>query len=351
MFDISILVPVFNEEKFLENFFDSLLKQSTEEYLIEIIFIDGNSQDLTMEKLKKIKEKINSKKDLWEIKILTNKKKLIASSLNLGLKESSGTYILRLDVHSELSNSYIIDVITLLKENSSNYCNVGGKTIAKGYDQNSRIFAKALSSKWVLGGAQFRYSNKLVEVDTLFPGAWLREDLNAVKGWNEEWVVNEDTELNSRLKNVTKKNILMNPQITINYFPRNKYNDLIVQYFRYGYWRMKTANAHKNSIRMSHLLPLGTLFYLFLIIVIGLIDFKLLLLFLMTTIIVYSFYLFILSIAIYKNLKETFKGILSIVAIQLPWIAGSLRGYLDFGFPIKGYYFLIEKMIRNLKGI
>lgn len=345
MCEISILVPVYNEELFIESFYNSLSKQKDIcREKVEILFIDGNSTDKTLLKLKNL----NKNNTGFSIKILHNVKRYISSALNIGLKASTGNYIIRLDVHSTISEDYISKIYNQLIENSTEYCNVGGRTNAKGYDKTSMIVSKALSSKWVLGGAQFRYSKKKMEVDTLFPGAWLKGDLLKVGGWDENWLINEDAELNCRLRKITNKKIILDPDIVVDYFPRNTLEKLGKQYFNYGFWRIKTAKKHEESVRYSHLIPLFSLFTLMIFILLVSINIKLFYLFLLFTLILYFIYLMIISIKIFEN-KEIVVGMATIFVIHFTWILGAFKGYFVFGFPLKGYSLLLKKITRKWK--
>lgn len=341
MYEISILVPVYNEESFIETFYNSLLNQKNlSRQHVEIIFIDGNSTDDTLLKLKRLRQ-VDTE---FTIKILHNAKRYIASSLNIGLKESKGKYIIRLDVHSTFSEDYISQVYKQLDKHSAEYCNFGGRTNAKGFDKMSAIVSKALSNKWVIGGAEFRYSKKRVEVDTLFPGAWLREDLMKVGGWDEDWLINEDVELNCRLRKITNKKIMLDPDIVIDYFPRNTLKKLGKQYFNYGYWRIKTAKKHGESIRLSHLIPLVFLAVFLFFILLVTVDVWLFAMFLLSCIVFYFTYLLILSVLVFEK-KEFIAGMAAIFVIQFTWILGAFKGYVVYGFPLKGYYLLIKKQL------
>ncbi|WP_434399771.1 glycosyltransferase family 2 protein [Planococcus sp. 11815] len=343
MYNISVLVPVFNEEPFIESLYHSLLKQKNiSRQKVEVIFIDGDSTDNTLEKL----NKLNENNTEFTIKILHNAKRYIASSLNVGLQASRGQYIIRLDVHSTIPEDYLSRIYDQLDKHSAEYCNFGGRTNAKGYDKTSSIVSKAVSNKWVIGGAEFRYSKKRIEVDTLFPGAWLREDLLKVGGWDEDWLINEDVELNCRLRKATHKTIVLDPDIVIDYFPRNTLKKLAKQYFNYGYWRIKTAKKHEESIRLSHLVPLVFLFMLVISILLAIVDTGLVSLFLLFNIVFYLAFLWVLSTKIFEK-KEIFVGMSIIAVIQLTWILGAFKGYVVFGFPLNGYYNLIKKQFNG----
>lgn len=343
MYEISVVVPVYNEEKFIETFYRSLLKQENlQRDKVEVLFIDGNSTDGTLRMLEALRQEDSG----FRIRILPNEKRHISAALNIGLEKSAGNYIIRLDVHSAIPTDYISRIYRELAANSSEYCNFGGRTNAKGYDNTSTIVAKALSSKWVIGGAQFRYAKQKMEVDSIFPGAWLKTDLQAIGGWDEHWIINEDAELNFRLRKATNKKIVLDPDIVIHYFPRNTLKKLAKQYFNYGFWRAKTAKRHEESMRLSHLLPLFSLMFLLFSITLAFVHFQLFSYFLFTALVAYVVFLMAIAHAIFDK-KERLLGMAAIFVIQSTWILGAFKGYIVFGFPLKGYSRLLIKLLAS----
>ncbi len=99
MIKISVIIPIYNGEKFISKCIDNVLEQSLKE--IEIILIDDCSTDKTPEILKAYQSKQN-------IKIITNKHNLgPAISRNLGLELAAGEYIHFLDSDDLLKNNLV----------------------------------------------------------------------------------------------------------------------------------------------------------------------------------------------------------------------------------------------------
>ena len=85
---ISVLIPCYNAEKFIQRSIDSVLSQSYSE--LELVIVDDGSTDSTA----KI---INSYQDS-RIKIISLESNLgIVKALNIGLDACRGTYIARMD--------------------------------------------------------------------------------------------------------------------------------------------------------------------------------------------------------------------------------------------------------------
>tara|TARA_B100000315_G_C14378744_1_gene496426 strand:- start:57 stop:707 length:651 start_codon:yes stop_codon:yes gene_type:complete len=100
-FKISVVIPVYNAEKYIGRCIRSLLKQTIDKKLLEIIVVNDKSSDNSLTEIKKYKSK--------NIKIFNNKNNLgLPKSLNIGIKKSTGTLIVRVDaddwIHSDFLN-------------------------------------------------------------------------------------------------------------------------------------------------------------------------------------------------------------------------------------------------------
>ena len=87
MTDISIIVPIYNAEKFINKCVDSLLNQTKKE--IELILINDGSTDNTHNILKKYNDK--------RIKYFKNKNQGIGKTRNFGIEKATGKYIMFVD--------------------------------------------------------------------------------------------------------------------------------------------------------------------------------------------------------------------------------------------------------------
>ena len=92
--NVSIVIPVLNEEKYIENCLDSLLSQQYPREHIEILLIDGNSDDNTVSIIKNYTDRYSF------IKLYSNPNKTVQYALNIGIKKATGEYIVRMDAHA-----------------------------------------------------------------------------------------------------------------------------------------------------------------------------------------------------------------------------------------------------------
>ena len=86
---VSVIIPVYNAEKYLEQCLESLLNQTLKE--IEIICVDDGSEDRSVEIIEKFSEKD------CRISLLRQKNSYAGVARNNGLNASTGKYVIFLD--------------------------------------------------------------------------------------------------------------------------------------------------------------------------------------------------------------------------------------------------------------
>lgn len=96
---ISIIIPVYNTEKYLERCLRSVIEQNFED--LEIICVDDGSTDNSLSILKKIAIRDS------RVKIIHQNNKGLASARNNALKIATGEYVLFVDSDDELENNAI----------------------------------------------------------------------------------------------------------------------------------------------------------------------------------------------------------------------------------------------------
>ena len=88
---ISIIIPVYNVEKYIVQCINSALHQDLSENEYEILIIDDESPDHSVDLIRKKFDNIPS------IKIISQKNKGLGGARNTGIKNASGEYLLFLD--------------------------------------------------------------------------------------------------------------------------------------------------------------------------------------------------------------------------------------------------------------
>jgi glycosyltransferase involved in cell wall biosynthesis len=244
--DVSVLIPVYNEEAHLGRAAAAMLDQDFDG-TIEFLFVDGRSTDASREILTDV-----ASRDA-RVRMLDNPARGTTAALNIGLQAARGEIVARMDAHTYYPRAYLAVGVRRLRDGDA--LNVSGPALATGAGGWSDAVALALNGAFGTGGAAFRHAqDEEFEVDSGFAGVWLRATLVDAGGWDEEWVADEDFELASRLRKAGGTLVCV-PAMAASYIPRDTLAGLARQYWRYGYFRPMTARRHPESMRRSHAAP------------------------------------------------------------------------------------------------
>lgn len=320
---ISIIIPCRNEEKYIAKCLNSIIAQDYPIDNLEVLVVDGISQDKTVQVIKSYNEQPLS------IKILKNPKKITPCAFNLGIKYSKADIIMIMGAHSAYEKDYISKCIKYL--NKYNVDNVGGISIALPGNEEilANSIALAISHPFGVGNAYFRIGSKEPKyVDTVFGGCYKKEVFEKIGLFNEKLIRNQDLEFNLRLKKAGGK-ILLVPDIISHYYARSTLRALAKNNFSNGFWVIYSTKFAKMPFSVRHLIP-----FFFLISLIGS--------FILSFIYKYFLYLFSLELLIYLivniffSLKISFQRgfkyfipvILSFATLHFSYGFGSLWGFI-----------------------
>lgn len=249
---VTVVMPVFDEGRFIERSLKSVLAQTYPPDRLEIFVVDGMSSDGT----RQLAEQIARTSEL--VRVFENPARIIPTALNLGMLYARGDVIVRVDGHTEIPPDYVERCVTELHRNGA--MGVGGALEIVGETWLSRGIAVAQSSFMGAGNVAYRrrYPGRQY-VDTVPYAAYQREVIEKTGGWDERLIRHEDYEFNSRLREAGGK-LLYVPEITARYFCRDTLQSLWKQYFRYGYWKGRVARERPKVLAVRHLAPITLVF-------------------------------------------------------------------------------------------
>jgi len=325
---VSIIIPARNEEKFIKRCVESFLNCDYPGELIEVIVVDGMSEDRTREIVTEISERDD------RVLLVDNERKITPVAMNLGIKASKGDYIFFSGAHSEMPSDYVSKCIKHAIESGAD--NVGGvmKTEPRVKSAVGIAISKVLSSPLGVGGAKFRTGvSKPTEVDTVPFGCYKREVFERIGYFNEKLVRNQDIEFNLRLKRAGGKIILF-PDIELTYYSRSTFKELWKNNFGNGFWVVAAKRYAKVPYSTRHLVPLAFVAFLLLGPIISLVAsfFSFIYLFLLAIYFV-AVILFSFAHAMQAKKKHVFfAAIVSYPVLHISYGVGSLLGFLSFIF-------------------
>ena len=162
-----------------------------------------------------------------------------------------------------------------------------------------------------MGGVAFRQGLTGGEfVDTLAFGAYKREVLEELGGYDEELVRNQDDEFNFRLIQNGGK-IWLDPSINSKYFPRTSFVKLFKQYFQYGFYKIRVMQKRRGIASLRHLVPALFIIAIITVLIYSLYGITI------PAILLGASYTALMIISIFIELLKTPKNILSIFLLPI----------------------------------
>ena len=243
--EVTVIIPVLNEEKYIKGCLDSLLRQTFPLERTECLIIDGCSDDSTVEICEEYADKA-------PIRILKNEMRKTTYALNMGIAEARGKYIIRLDAHADFAPDYIEKCVHYL-ESKPEIENVGGIAVTVGRGKMGSAIADMLSTKFGVGGSSFRTGGEGY-VDTVPFGAFRKELFDKIGLFNHNLPRSEDNDINARIRAAGGK-IWLAKDIEFTYYCRDTVPGILKMALQNGNALFRTLKENKKAMSIRHFIP------------------------------------------------------------------------------------------------
>ena len=242
---VSVVMPVLNEERHLAAAVREVLDQAYPGEL-EVILAVGPSQDRTGEIARGLAADPR-------VKVVDNPAGRTPYALNAGIAAARFDIVVRVDGHGELGVGYIRRAVEILEATGA--ANVGGVMDAQGTTPFEEAVAFVYRSRFGLGGAAFHQGDVPAgPAETVFLGAFRKEALLAVGGFDESMHRAQDWELNHRLRQ-SGRLVWFTPELRVTYRPRSTLRALARQMFETGQWRREVVRRYPTTASLRYLAP------------------------------------------------------------------------------------------------
>jgi len=246
---VSVIIPCYNEERFIGKTLNNLATQyPCEAY--EIIIVDGDSEDDTREVINDFQR---AHPELF-IKLVRNPQRSIPKALNLGIGAASGEVIARMDAHAVPSAGYIRQCVSVLIDGDAEVVGMPCLVQPGSDSAMAHAIALAVSHPFGIGDARYRLGagRALQEaVDTVAFACFRKSLWSRLGGYDETLLTNEDYDFNYRAR-LRGDRVVLNRSEHCDYFARDTLSKLIAQYRRYGGWKARMIKQHPRSVRVRH---------------------------------------------------------------------------------------------------
>jgi len=259
---VSVIVPVFNEERNIRDCLSKLRAQTYPRERVEILVVDGMSTDSTRDVVREIQSCPNLGKESSEdqngdspfLQLVDNPNRQRSSALNIGIRRAKGDVIIRIDARTVAAENYLEKCVRTLIETGAD--NVGGVQKPLPDTQLSancgrraltaQAIGIAMSHPFGVGNAHFRLGRKSGYVDSVYLGCFRRGVFDKIGLFDEESpIITEDSDINYRIRKAGGK-VYLNKDIIAYYRSRDSFKEFRSQYFFYGELRAGYFFKHKT---------------------------------------------------------------------------------------------------------
>lgn len=330
---LSVICPIYNEEKYIVAFLDSVLQQDFSRDDMEVLLVDGMSRDKTRLIISQYIEKYPF------LRLLDNPERTAPCAMNVGIQEANGDVIIRLDAHALYPSNYFSTLVFKLYELNADNIGCILNTDVLNKTPKTLAIREVLSNRFGVGNSSFRTGvTSACEVDTVPFGCWRREVFQKYGLYDKRLVRNQDIELNKRIKR-GGGHIFIIPDISCTYLARETFKALAKNNYGNGKWNILTVYYTKyfSSLSVRHFIPLAFVLSLLLPIVLMLINVWFGVLSLMA-LGAYLMTLSCVSFTIWKTKRlNVFYLLMSFLTLHLSYGWGSLIGIFKVvGLKIQG---------------
>ena len=245
---VSVVIPARNAERTIRKTLRAALSQDYQGDLEVIVAVAvGSGNDTTAEIVRR---------EFPQVRVIPNPRRIIPSGLNRAIEAARYDVIVRCDAHAAFPPGYVRSVVLDL-ERTGAAC-VGGMQVPVGSGFFSKAVALSISSPLGSGNSYYKVGGQTGPVDTVYLGAYSRSALDAVGRYDESLPVNEDYELNWRIRQ-SGGTVWLDPELKVEYQPRATLRELAGQYWRYGLWKARMLRRNPMSVRARQIAPPFTL--------------------------------------------------------------------------------------------
>jgi glycosyltransferase involved in cell wall biosynthesis len=244
---LSVVIPCRNERQHIEACVLSILRQELPDGGLEVIIVDGLSDDGTREILKRLAS------EHPELHVVDNPRRITPCAMNAGIGKARGQFVAILGAHCQYADNYLHTCMALLHEHPEVSC-VGGPAVSMGRGRFGQAVAAAMSHTVGVGNAKHRHPSYEGYAEGACYPVFRKKVFEKVGLYDEMLIRNQDDELNYRLAKQGEK-VFISPRARYTYFIRETPYKLFRQYFDYGYWRVAVLRKHRLPASLRQIVP------------------------------------------------------------------------------------------------
>ena len=247
MMKISFIIVAYNAAGSMGALLEDLLAQTIAHEQIEALLVDSASTDATRRIMLDFAEKAP-----FDVLVLDNPKRWLASGINVALRAATGDAVIRLDAHARIPKDFLENNLRALErgEDIVGGCVFGG-TPNGAWES---VLRTVDTSRFCGGAAPFRNGGQARYVDTLAYALYRREVYDKVGLYDERLRRTEDNDMHYRMRMAGYK-FYFSPEIVSYHAARATMRGQLRQKWGNGYWIGRTMRIQPRCFAPRHLVP------------------------------------------------------------------------------------------------
>jgi len=244
---ISFIIVAYNAAGSMGALLDDLLAQTIAHEQIEALLVDSASTDATRQLMLDF-----AKTAPFDVKVLDNPKRWLASGINVALAAATGDAVIRLDAHARIPRDFLENNLRALAlgEDIVGGCVAGGKPNTAW----ENVLRTVDTSRFCGGAAPFRNGGEARYVDTLAYALYRREVYEKVGLYDERLRRTEDNDMHYRMRAAGYR-FYFSPDIISYHAARSTMRGQLRQKWGNGYWIGRTMRIQPRCFAPRHLIP------------------------------------------------------------------------------------------------
>lgn len=245
---VSVVIPVRNEELYLEECLDSVLAALEPLAGSEILVVDGESTDATPAIIARYQQRRSG------LRRIPNPHRVTPAAFNLGIRAASAPMIAIVSAHSRVERDFFTAALHRLDRGDADI--VGGPvgTEPSGSGVLAWLLASIVSHPFGVGNSRFRVSTREAYVDAVPFAVFRREVFDRVGLFDETLVRNQDTDFFGRVRRARLR-VLLDPAVRSRYRARGTIAGLLRQGFSNAYWNVLVWRRNPAAFQWRHAVP------------------------------------------------------------------------------------------------
>jgi len=244
---VSVVLATYNEAANIEKCLDSLRRQDTPGFEIEILAIDGTSTDGTCEYLERVAAEDP------RVRVFRNEKQSTPFAFNIGIRAAKGSFVCIFGSHTVYAKDYVSVCLQELLAKDAAVCSARVFTEPASGKLQARLVAYAFSHPFGSSGNSWRTQPEGYG-EALGYMIFRKDVLLEVGGYSEVLLRNQDNDVNEKIRGLGYK-LYCTWKTHCFYQPKETIQELFKYAYRNGFWNLISFRQNNSSMHLRHFIP------------------------------------------------------------------------------------------------